>query len=151
MTDDAPVFTPIDALRHVGAFLNFAVQQMHYARDNPPDGWTDAQTIALAIQRLATAAADCVSHLEDFGEAGTVAYSTGHDAISVVALRADGRSNFVRCWHPDPQHPSNQPGLLGAVDLGDGERVDILIAAPGHLDVVRYDGPAGGGDDALPG
>ncbi|OBG36203.1 hypothetical protein [Mycolicibacter heraklionensis] len=150
MTDGALNYTPIDALRHVGAFLNFAVNQMHYARDNPPEGWTDAQTIELAIKRLSTAAEDCVSHLDDFGEAGTVTYSTGHEAISVVSPTA--RNDFVWCWHPDPQHPSNQPRLLASdVDLGDGEWVDILIAAPGHLDVVRRDVPAGGGDDALPG
>ncbi|WP_324738667.1 hypothetical protein P6281_06615 [Mycobacterium sp. 5-140-3-2] len=68
-------------------------------------------------------------------------YSTGIPVSSVVDVTAAGH-RYEKVWHPVPSHESNQPRrLANGADFGDGTTIDVLVSAPGVLDVVRRSFP----------
>jgi hypothetical protein len=67
-------------------------------------------------------------------------YSDGRPVATTI--RWDG-GWVTHVWHPDPQHPSNQPGQVFDLEEELRSRRRLIIAAPGILDTFETDEEVG--------
>jgi hypothetical protein len=67
-------------------------------------------------------------------------YSDGRPVATTI--RWDG-GWVTHVWHPDPQHPSNQPGQVFDLEEESGSRRRLIITAPGILDTFVSDEESG--------
>jgi hypothetical protein len=67
-------------------------------------------------------------------------YSDGRPVATTI--RWDG-GWVTHVWHPDPQHPSSQPGQVFDLEEESGSRRRLIITAPGILDTFESDDEAG--------
>jgi len=59
-----------------------------------------------------------------------------------TTIRRDG-GWVTHVWHPDPQHPPNQPGQVFDLEEELGSRRRLIITAPGILDAFETDEEVG--------
>jgi hypothetical protein len=67
-------------------------------------------------------------------------YSDGRPVATTI--RWDG-GWVTHVWHPDPSHPSNQPGQVFDLEEESGSRRRLIITAPGILDTFETDEEVG--------
>jgi len=67
-------------------------------------------------------------------------YSDGRPVATTI--RWDG-GWVTHVWHPDPQHPSNQPGQVFDLEEESWSRRRLIITAPGILDTFETDEEVG--------
>lgn len=63
-------------------------------------------------------------------------YSDGRDVATTFFL--EDHSSFTWVWHPDPAHPSNQPGHVAKVEKIHGVTTrKFVVAMPGVIDMTQ--------------
>jgi hypothetical protein len=125
-------YTAADALLHVSARAQQAIANATMLRDHLPPALTAAEVAEVSVARLTELLRVVEAHRAALGTDGEL-YSTGLPVASVVDMGAGWR--WQQVWHPDPAQ--NRTGSLRDVVLPDGSRGQIVVSAPGVLDVVR--------------
>lgn len=128
-----PAYDAEDALKHIGAQLARYVRVLVWARDNLHSVEPDVRFEDLVISGAQDIQRAMHEHLAAHGATGD-RYATGMPVTSHVELRAGEAWQW--CWHPDPAHPHNRPRHISAAELPDGRRGDVVVTAPGVLDLV---------------
>ncbi|WP_205843389.1 hypothetical protein, partial [Mycobacterium intracellulare] len=91
--------------------------------------------LAWAAEKLTALLADLAGHLNAIG-ADCGRYDDGRAVVSKADL--DDRGHFLaHVWDPRPDHPTNQPHVVSAGIPFEGALIDLVVSAPGVLDVVR--------------
>ncbi|UGT94856.1 hypothetical protein KN246_15815 [Mycobacterium intracellulare] len=135
-----PSYTAADALLHVAAGVERLTNMVTQTCDSAPDTMTRAQFAEQVLAWLAETQRTVDEHRHQHGGYGE-RYSTGIPVSSVVEAAAAGY-RYEKIWHPDPAHFSNRSRVLAeGVEFSDGVLVDVIVAAPGVLDLVHRKSP----------
>ncbi|MBZ4618826.1 hypothetical protein [Mycobacterium avium] len=135
-----PSYTAADALLHTAAGVERLRNMVTQLRDNAPDPMTRNQFADQVLAWLAETQRTVDEHRRQHGGYGE-RYSTGVPVSSVVEAEAAGY-RYEKIWHPDPTHSSNRSRVLAeGVKFSDGVLVDVIVAAPGVLDLVHRKSP----------
>jgi hypothetical protein len=64
-------------------------------------------------------------------------YADGRSATTHLRF-CDG-NEWVHIWHPVPEHQWNRPREVGTLTTRGGNRKQVVVSAPGHLDAYNAD------------
>lgn len=132
-------YTAGDVVKNTRARLRTLVDRLSEAQATFPD--TEGAAVAGALRaELEAVAVDLEQHLAAIG-GDPLFYEDGRAVVSMIDL-PDGRC-VAYVWDPRPGHETNMPQVAVSVPLGGGT-VDVLVVAPGILDVVRRRNDCGG-------
>lgn len=129
-----PAYSLEDALKHVLTHAEFCRARMEQLAANP--GEMSAADVAQAGAALLQRIKDRLLRHMDAHDVTGPHYDNGLPMYSTAAL-TPGVVEHVHIWHPDPANEANQPRLIVDAPLDSGERVQVMVTAPGQLDVVR--------------
>jgi hypothetical protein len=136
-----PAYAVKDALLHVAAGVERLSTEVTQWRDHAPDALSRTDFANAVLAALGGLQQMLAEHQVVHGAHGEC-YTTGIPVASIVEV-ADG-ARWEKVWHPNPAHHTSRRRILAeGVPLAGGVAADIIVTAPGQLDVVRK--PGGGG------
>ncbi|EUA45531.1 hypothetical protein E3G44_004356 [Mycobacteroides abscessus] len=120
-------YTAADALKQV-------VARLGYIAVADTTGADPAAALASVLHLIRGLQATVGEHLENIG-GDPNHYDDGSAVASVVGL--PGGWSFVWVWDPRADNPTNRPQKVAErLRCPDGNTVDVIVTAPGVLDVV---------------
>ncbi|GAB3019560.1 hypothetical protein [Mycobacterium bourgelatii] len=135
-------YTAGDVVRNARARLRNLVDTLTEGAEAFPG--TEGAAVAAALRdELDALAVDLEGHLAAMG-GDPLLYDDGRPAVSRVDLTNDGQHGVCFVWDPRPDHPTNRPHVVASVPFDDGTIAEVIVVAPGVLDVVRRRNDCGG-------
>jgi len=135
-------YTTTDIIKNARARLRNIATTLTARQERFP-GSEAAEVAELLQAELGGLTADLEQHLAIIG-GDPLRYDDGRPVVSMVKLTDDGRHGVVLVWDPRPDHPVNRHHVAASVPLEDGTVADVVVSAPGVLDVVRRSDSGGG-------